>query len=341
MNDLLLRTLSLQTVERPPIWMMRQAGRHLPSYQKLRDTHSLRQLFFEPELAAQVTLLPIQEYGLDAAILFSDILVIAKAFGLSLDYVDKIGPIVSPQVRSFEDVEKLQAFDVEDSLQFVAETIRILRKELNVPLIGFCGGPITSASYFIETGRSHLFPFTKKWIYRDPAGLHTLLKKITDVNIAYLQMQEKAGAQVVQIFESWAHVLSEELFCEFSLPYLRKMVQGVSVPVILFVKGGGAWVEHLVSTKPQALGFDWQRSLKAIRKEVPEKIIIQGNFDPDFLYAPDWMMHKVISEKAQEMQGRRGWIVNLGHGIKPDISVDSVKQFIAMIQEATCSMSPL
>lgn len=341
MNSRFLKALYCEKVDRPPVWIMRQSGRYLPEYRKIRQKYPLKELFFNPDLATELTLLPLQRYPLDAAIVFSDILVVARAFGLELDYVDKVGPVVTPKLKSAKDVDDLLCLDVEETLSFVGQTIFQLQKELTVPLIGFCGGPFTVASYLIESGQDLRFSRSKKWMYKDPISYHKLMQKLTSMHITYLRMQQNKGVNAIQIFESWAHVLSEELFCEFCLPYLKQMIKAVSVPVILFVKGGSSWIDQLSSTRAQALSFDWQRSLSKVAEEVPSGMAIQGNFDPDLLYAPHLTIQKIVTEKQKEMEGRDGWIVNLGHGIKPDMSVESVQTFIEALQDVPCSTFPL
>jgi uroporphyrinogen decarboxylase len=276
---------------------MRQAGRYLPSYRKLREKHHLRELFFTPELAAEVTLLPI-ELGVDAAILFSDITVVALALGYKLDFCE--GPVITGQLQR-------QSIDV---LEPIAEAIRIVKPQLKVPLIGFCGGPYTVASY----------------INGDPA----LLEPLTEVTIEYLQMQEKAGVDAIQIFDSWANRLSKEEFQQFCVPYLKRLVDAVDVPVIVFMRGASVRVEELVKLGPDAISFDWTQPLSEMRKKVP--MAVQGNLNPDLLYESRSIIEKKTKELLQSMKGDPGFIVNLGHGVKPDIPVDSVRCLIETVK---------
>lgn len=302
----------------------------MPAYQNLRKKYSLRELFFTPELAAEVTLLPIDLLQVDAAILFSDITVIALALGLKLDFQEgpKIAPFVTP-----ETVSHLASIPVEESLGAIDATIRLLMPQLHVPLIGFCGGPFTVASYLIEKHSGQDLSHTKKWMMRDPKTFHQLLEKICTASIAYLQMQERAGVQAIQIFDSWAHVLSQEDFQVFCVPYLKRMVQAVKVPVIFFMRGACGQIDSLFSLGAAALSLDWQVSLAEMRKKVPATIALQGNLDPDLLYAPLPVIRSRVEALVRSMEGEKGWIVNLGHGIKPDMPFEAVQCFVNTVTE--------
>jgi uroporphyrinogen decarboxylase len=298
---MLLEALKSQNKSRPPVWLMRQAGRYMPSYRKLRAKYSLRELFFTPELAAEVTLLPIKEIGVDAAILFSDITVVALPLGFSLDFAE--GPVIKGSFQK-------QGID---TLQPIADAIRLIKSELKVPLIGFCGGPYTVASY----------------INQDPA----LLNPITDVTIEYIQMQEKAGVDAIQIFDSWADELSEDEFQRFCVPYLTRLIQATNVPVILFMRGASRRVKDLVKMSPDAISFDWEKPLSELRKQVP--MAIQGNLNPDLLYQPLSVIKQKTEELLHSMQGDPGFIVNLGHGIKPDMTVDAVRCLVDTVKNSS------
>ncbi|MFI5334546.1 MAG: uroporphyrinogen decarboxylase [Chlamydiales bacterium] len=334
MKQKLLEALKCRNEGRPPVWLMRQAGRSLPEYRALREKISLEKLFRTPELAAQVTRLPVDLLGVDAAILFSDILMIADVFGLSVHFVEGKGPLIEPAINSRLDVEKLEAHKVATSLSFVFETVRLVRKDLSVPLIGFCGGPFTVASYFIEggSGGKELMK-TKNWLFSDPASFHLLLQKITDVSIEYLQLQVAAGAQAVQIFDSWANVLSTPAFLTFCLPYLKQIAQSIKdVPVILFCRGSTLFPEELASLNPSAISFDWHRELPALRRLVPRRIAVQGNFDPHLLKAPPSLIRSEVETLLSAMQGEPGFIVNLGHGVLPDTPFEHVKCFVDAVK---------
>lgn len=277
---------------------MRQAGRYMPTYRKLREKHTLRDLFFTPELAAEVTLMPVEQLGVDAAILFSDITVVALPLGFSLDFSE--GPVIQGSL-------KRRGIEV---LEPIAKAIRMIKPQLKVPLIGFCGGPYTVASY----------------INGDP----TLLDPITEVTIEYIHMQEKAGVDAIQIFDSWADRLSKEEFQTFCVPYLKRLVEAANVPVILFMRGACQRVEELVKLGPDAISFDWEKPLSELRKQVP--MAMQGNLNPDLLYQPLPVIRQKTEELLESMKGDPGFIVNLGHGVKPDMSVDAVKCLVDTVK---------
>lgn len=318
---MLLAALKGKNQERPPVWIMRQAGRYLPEYRALRQKHSLRDLFLTPELAAQVTKMPIDILGVDAAILFSDITIIALALGLNLDFAE--GPVISGTI---------QPVDVRHALKPVAEAIQIVKPQLNVPLLGFCGAPFTVASYILERHNGQNLPATKKMIYQDPKAFTKLLDQITDATIDYLRLQEESGVDAIQIFDSWAHVLSKEHFDAFCAPYMKRLIESVNVPVILFMRGACTRIEELVSLNPAAISFDWQTPLSEMRKRVP--MAVQGNLDPDLLYAPLPVIRQKTEELLASMGNDPGFIVNLGHGMKPDMSVDAVRCFIDTVKGA-------
>lgn len=295
---MLLEALKGKNQSRPPVWLMRQAGRYMPTYRKLREKYSLYDLFFTPELAAEVTLMPIEQIGVDAAILFSDITVVALPLGFTLDFSE--GPVIRGALarRGLELLEP------------IAQAIRLIKPRLQVPLIGFCGGPYTVASY----------------INGDPA----LLDPITEVTIEYIHMQEKAGVDVIQIFDSWAGRLSSDAFQTFCAPYLKRLIESTSVPVILFMRGASERVEELVRLRPDAISFDWGKPLADLRKQVP--MAVQGNLDPDLLYEPFSVIRQKTEELLESMKGDPGFIVNLGHGVKPDMSVDAVKCLVETVK---------
>lgn len=331
MNDLLLRALRCETIARPPVWLMRQAGRYMPQYRALRSKHSLWEMFHHPEIAAEVTRMPLQHLGVDAAILFSDILVIAESLGLSVRFPDKGGPRVEPAIHTPEQVAALPYVPVEESLRYVYQTIELVKKSIDVPLIGFCGGPFTVASYFIDSSSHAAFERTQHWIKHDPLSFHELLAKITHASIAYLKAQIRAGADVLQVFDSWANVLDDAEFAVFCLPYLKQIVDALNesgVPVILFCRSSSLRAEALAALKPAAISFDWHLPMLQLRQKVPETIAVQGNFNPEFLQLPKEQIAAGVRELLLSMQGQRGFIVNLGHGVTPDISVDHVRCFV-------------
>lgn len=328
MRSRLLSALACESVDRPPVWLMRQAGRYLPEYRQLRAKHSLWTLFHEPELAVQVTLQPLQRFPLDAAIMFSDILVLAEALGLKIAFPDQGGPRVEPSLDRLSDLKPL---DVKETLSYVFETIRLLKKELTVPLLGFSGAPFTLACYFIDSTSRNLFERTKRWMKEDPASFHQLLSMLTTLVIDYLQEQVKSGVNGVQVFDSWANSLNDEEFAEFSLPYLKQIVDAVQTqitPVIVFCRDSSLRVEPLVQLGARCLSFDWHRPIEELRLQVPSNMAIQGNFPPDLLKCPLDEIGRHVERAKQAMQGQRGWIVNLGHGVTPDIPVDHVRYFV-------------
>jgi uroporphyrinogen decarboxylase len=294
-----LEALKNKNTARPPVWLMRQAGRYMPSYRKLRAKHSLFDLFFTPELAAEITLMPIEQLGVDAAILFSDITVVAKPLGFDLSFSE--GPVIKGSLtrRGIETLEP------------IFQAIKLIKPQLKVPLIGFCGGPYTVASYMNND--------------------LSLLEPLTEVTIEYIKMQEKAGVDAVQIFDSWANRLSDEEFAKFSAPYLKRIIEAASVPVILFMRGASQRVQQLVALKPDAISFDWERPLSELKKDVP--MAIQGNLNPDILYEPLDVIERKTKDLLHSMQGHPGFIVNLGHGLKPDMSVEAVKCLVDTVKE--------
>ena len=306
---------------------MRQAGRYMPSYQKLRQKYPLRDLFFTPDLAAEITQMPIQQLGVDAAILFSDITVIAVALGFTLDFSE--GPHITPLLQTAEQVDRLPILNVKEVLAPIGQTVALAAGH-EVPLIGFCGGPFTVASYLIEKRTGNDLPLTKRWLYQDPSSFHRLLDKITTVSCDYLRMQVEKGASVIQIFDSWAHVLTDEQFKTVCLPYWTKLLSCVSVPGIVFGRGNCFRVEQIGSCKPSAISVDWSLPIASLREKTP--LPLQGNLDPDLLFAPIEIVRKTTQQLLHSMQGDRGFIVNLGHGIKPGTPMDAVRCLVDTVK---------
>lgn len=313
-----LKALSCQNFDaRPPIWIMRQAGRYLPEYQKLRKEHTLEALFRTPERIAEVTLQPIQRFPLDAAILFADILHVLLPLGCTVTFPNQGGPQVTAP-------EALKRGDVETSLSFVKEGIGLIKQQLSIPLIGFCGGPFTVAHYLLEKKPERL-------LYHDPEAFLSLLQTLTDVSQEYLQMQVKAGVNAVQIFDSWAGLLPQKEFQRFVLPFLKQLVDSVDVPVLVFARGSCFYVEELVSLNPNGISFDGARPLATVRKQVPHHIAVQGNLPPEMLYASPEVIRSETKALLASMAGDPGYIVNLGHGVLPDIPVEHVQAFIETV----------
>lgn len=309
---IILDALRNQNKRRAPVWLMRQAGRYLPEYRELRNKYSLRDLFFTPELAAQVTKMPMDRFGVDAAILFSDITVVAVALGLSLDFQE--GPKVSPEVTP-SNLCDLGFFP--EKLEPMIQTIRFLKRDLLEPLLGFCGAPFTVASYLIGDLEK-----TKLWMRSDPQSFQVLIDKILHITSVYLQMQEKAGVDAVQIFDSWASVLTPEETRIYTLAPLKKLQSVVSVPVLFFMRECGPYLEEI----PCGISLDWTICPTIARSRTCQ--VLQGNLDPDFLFQPLDRIRAKTTELLQAMRNDPGFILNLGHGVKPGTPVDAVRCFV-------------
>ncbi len=334
-NDLILRTLRGEQTERKPVWLMRQAGRILPEYRAVRAKLSgFIELAKTPERAAEVTIQPVDILGVDAAIIFSDILVIPEAMGLPYEMVEKRGPFFPNTVRKASDLDKLHIAQA-DELDYVLEAIQITKKNLDgrVPLIGFAGAPWTIMAYMVEGSGSKTFSVAKRMLYQNPALAHELLDKITQSTIHYLKAQVKAGADMLQLFDSWAGILSPEVYRKFSLPYIQKIAEAITeVPLIVFAKGAFFVREDLGKLPCAGIGLDWTMDIQESRKLVGSDKVLQGNLDPCMLYAPD----KVLQEATLNMMKAFGdkHIVNLGHGVYPDIDPEKVKIFIETVKSA-------
>lgn len=332
-----LAALHCKNHGRPPVWLMRQAGRYLPEYRAIRERHTFLEMCHQCEVAAEVTRLPVQILGVDAAILFADILLILEPFKRGLRFEEGVGPLFERPVRNAEDVAQLPSFSVEESLGFVEKTIRLLKKDLTVPLIGFAGAPFTVASYLIEGRSSQDLKKTRQWIYRDPESFHRLLEVIADYTIAYLRMQAQAGAQALQIFDSWANFLGPQHFHSFSRHYIQKVLDGLrdlSVPIIIFARGSSMHAEEWIPLRPSAISLDWTCDLVQLRRKIPHEICLQGNFDPFLLYAPLETIQKNVLSTLKKMKSEKGYIANLGHGISPDVSVDAVRTFVDTVKNS-------
>ena len=337
-NDRLLRALLRQPVDATPVWVMRQAGRYLPEYrarrQKAGDFMALCQ---NPQAACEVTLQPLDRFDLDAAILFSDILTIPDAMGLGLYFEEGEGPRFRKPIQNAKDIEQLPVVNTESDLSYVIDAIRLIRSELNgrVPLIGFSGSPWTLATYMIEGGSSKDFSRIKTMAYSNPELLAMLLEKLTASVIDYLNAQIAAGAQVVQIFDTWGGVLSSPAYDQFSLKYMAQIVAGLNtesegrtVPVILFTKGGGGWLEAIAATGCHAVGLDWTQEICQARARVGDQVALQGNMDPAILRAPQTVIKEEVATILAGFGQGTGHVFNLGHGITPDIDPDKVAAFI-------------
>lgn len=346
-NDRFLRALARQPVDKTPVWMMRQAGRYLPEYRQVRgQAGDFMSLCKNTELACEVTLQPLERFELDAAILFSDILTIPDAMGLGLYFAEGEGPKFHKPLRSEADIDQLEVINTAADLTYVTDAVSMIRQELNgrVPLIGFSGSPWTLATYMIEGQSSRDFARAKTMLYTQPELLHQLLEKLALSVIDYLNAQILAGAQVVQIFDTWGGALSHSAYLEFSLTYMAKIVDGLikqadgrDVPVILFTKGGGLWLEAMADTGCDCLGLDWTVDIGAAHHRVGDKVALQGNMDPAILRAKPEVIRGEVKRILGSFGQNDGHVFNLGHGITPDINPDNAKIFIDAVHEFSSS----
>ncbi|MFD1259067.1 uroporphyrinogen decarboxylase [Entomomonas asaccharolytica] len=342
-NDRFLRALLKQPVDVTPVWMMRQAGRYLPEYRATRDkAGDFMSLCKNAELACEVTLQPLERFPLDAAILFSDILTIPDAMGLGLYFETGEGPRFKKVISNMADVNALPIPDTEQDLGYVMQAVRTIRKELNgrVPLIGFAGSPWTLATYMVEGGSSKDFRKVKAMAYDTPEVVHALLAKLTRSVINYLNGQILAGAQAVQIFDTWGGNLASNAYLEFSLSYMQQIVEGLikehegrQVPVILFTKNGGQWLEAMADTGANALGLDWTCDIKQARARVGYKVALQGNMDPSVLYANTSAICEEVERILAGYGNGSGHVFNLGHGITPEVNPDNAAAFINAVHD--------
>ncbi len=342
-NDTFIRALLKQPVEYTPIWMMRQAGRYLPEYRKVREqAGSFLDLCTNPELACEVTLQPLRRFDFDTAILFSDILTIPDAMGLGLYFTEGEGPKFSRPVRTAADVDKLPIPDPETDLRYVVDAVRLIRKNLqgSVPLIGFSGSPWTLATYMVEGGSSKSFQKVKGMMYEQPKLMHIMLDKLAQSVAAYLNAQIEAGAQAIMLFDTWGGMLASEDYVEFSLYYAKQVrallktnIDGQQIPTILFTKGGGLWLEAMADSGYDALGLDWQTDIQQARARVGHQVALQGNMDPVALYANPEVITEKVKTILHKYGSGSGHVFNLGHGILPDMNPDHVKVMVDSVHE--------
>ena len=342
-NDRFLRALMREPVDVTPVWMMRQAGRYLPEYRATRTkAGSFMDLCKNPELACEVTLQPLERYPLDAAILFSDILTIPDAMGLGLYFAEGEGPRFTNPVQTEADVKKLFVPDPEQELGYVMDAVRTIRTALNgrVPLIGFSGSPWTLATYMVEGSSTKEYAKVKGMMYDRPDLMHHLLDTTAQSVISYLNAQVAAGAQALMIFDTWGGILTPRDYKEFSLRYMQKIVDGLNrqaegrkIPVILFTKGGGAWMEDMAATGCDALGVDWTVNIGDIRKRVGDKVALQGNMDPSMLYASPERIRQEVASILESYGPGSGHVFNLGHGIHQHVDPEHAGAFINAVHE--------
>lgn len=342
-NDRYLRALLKQPVDCTPVWVMRQAGRYLPEYREVRQkAGNFMTLCSTPELACEVTLQPLRRYDLDAAIIFSDILTVPDAMGLGLYFVTGEGPKFEKTIQSAADIKNLTVPDMEDSLGYVMDAIRLTRREIDgkVPLIGFSGSPWTLACYMVEGGSSKDFAKIKGMMFDAPDQMHALLNVLADSVTEYLNAQINAGAQAIMLFDTWGGSLSPDNYRQFSLAYMEKIVAGLQrqadgreVPVTLFTKGGGQWLEWMAETGVNAVGLDWTTDISNARQRVGDKVALQGNMDPCVLYASgDRVEQEVASILAAYGKGT-GHVFNLGHGIHPTVNPDNMARLVDAVHQ--------
>ena len=337
LDSLLIKAAFSQKTERPPVWMMRQAGRFMPEYWEIKNKYSFLEMCKTPEIAADVTMLPVDLLGIDAAILFSDILVTGEAMGGDLSFTQGIGPKFANPVRTAADVDALET-EVGDRLQYVADAIKVVQQRLNgsIPLIGFAGAPFTVMSYLVEGGSSRDFKLTKLMLHNHPELAHKLLAKIAKVTTDYLNLQIAAGVNAVQIFDSWAQALCWDDYREFSHQYIQQIIAGLhrkDIPVISFCKGSSVFAPLMAEAKPDVISIDWNVDLKDMKHRLPAGLAVQGNLDPHILYADKSVIKDRIHRLFERMRGEDGFIFNLGHGIMPDIPFDNVKYAVELIKE--------
>jgi uroporphyrinogen decarboxylase len=337
MNDRFLRACRREAVDKTPVWFMRQAGRYMPEYRALREKHTLLELCRTPELAVEVTLQPVRALGVDAAILFSDLLLPLAPLGIPFDFKAGEGPVIETPLRTRADIDVLRRFDPRQDLSMVLEAIRLLRRELTVPLIGFAGAPFTLASYAVEGGHSNNFALTKGLMYGDPEAWHRLASLLAAIVADYLKAQVDAGAQALQLFDSWVGALDERDYREFVLPHVRLIFERLAdagVPIIHFGTGTG----HLLGVQREAggdvIGVDWRTPLDEGWRKVGDTVAIQGNLDPTLLLAPRERLLAGVDLVLHRAGGRRGHVFNLGHGILPGTPVENVKAVVERVHGA-------
>jgi uroporphyrinogen decarboxylase len=342
-NNIYIDAINKKKTPYTPIWIMRQAGRYLPEYMEVRSKHDFITVCKTPELATEVTLQPIRRFGFDAAILFSDILVIPEALGQKLEFLENHGPQLSPQILIEKELSDLNYDGLEDKLNYVAEAIKMLRRELPVktPLIGFSGSPFTLAVYMIEGKPTRNFKFIKSVIYREPERLIQLLELLTDSVVRYLKMQIEVGAQAVQVFDTWGGILPVHLYYTYSGQYMKKIAKSLKLlnkPVVLFSKGGLNLLDQLADSNAAMLGVDWMTDMASAKNLLGKKFALQGNLDPTVLYGSKEIIKKETDKILNVFGPESGHVFNLGHGILPDIPVDNVQFLVDYVHEQSARL---
>ena len=334
MSSLLLNTLANKNKGRPPIWLMRQAGRYMPSYRKLREKYSFIELCLNPDLATQVTMMPIQQLDVDAAILFSDILLIAGCAGLDIQYEKEGAPHPKTYLNPNK-IDLLPTIPVEEVLGPVYSAIKSICKETDKPLIGFSGGPWTTTTYLLDSKHNKSCNRLKQWLYEDPLSLHQWLQYMTNIIKEHVLHQIRAGAKVIQIFETWAGILSPSLFQKIMIPYLQQICNAVkqaNIPIIFFMKGGIEHYQCLESIAPTGISYDWMIPIESVLKTIDPNIALQGNLDPHILHAPISCIEQQAIHLLKATTHRNNFIFNLGHGLLPTLSPDHVKALVDTVK---------
>jgi len=338
MSEGFLRACNGEAVRPVPVWLMRQAGRYLPAYQEIRKKTDFLTLCKTPELAAEVTIQPVDILGVDAAILFSDILIPLECMGIGLDFHEGRGPVLNPPVRTEQDLERLHPINPDADVPFVLETIRILRKELSgkVPLIGFSGAPFTLATYMIEGGTSKSFVNTKRMLFESPRLFSCLMDLLTEVVFSYIKAQIKAGAQAIQVFDTWAGILTREDYKRHALPYVTRIFKGLEgsgVPFIYFVYDGGHVLEIIRDSGAEVIGLDWRTDIKTAISRLGPDTVVQGNLDPGALFLPEHELRFRVDSVLRQGREAKAHIFNLGHGILPEVPPEKARLLVELVHE--------
>ncbi len=339
-----IKSAKCQSVEHFPVWLMRQAGRYMKAYQKLKEKYTMKQLISTPELSCEVTMQPIKAFGMDAGILFSDILTVPDALGLGIDFIDQKGPVTAHPIHTQADVNKLEPEAIVPRLEYVMNAIKLIKEELKpfkIPLIGFAGSPFTIGSYVVGKGEGHNLKEFIDLIFNQPTLVKSLFEKLTKATILYLNLQIKSGVDALQIFDSWSNVLSWNLFKELSLPYLKQILNELDnpqkIPVTIFGTSYSAFYPLLQDIGADVISVDSRVDISHIRKNVKPNIALQGNLDPYFLLAPKSILEREVLSILKSMQGSKGFIFNLGHGVTPDVPEDNIKFLIDLVKEFPAS----
>jgi uroporphyrinogen decarboxylase len=335
-NDRFLKACRQEATDRPPVWFMRQAGRYQEKYRAIRKKHSLVEICKIPEVCAEVTLLPIQQFGFDAAIVFSDIMIPLEPMGIDFEYKPGVGPVIHNPIKSAKDVENLKELDFGQDLQYTGESLRILKRELNVPCLGFVGAPFTLASYMLEGGPSKNYIQMKSFMYQQTEAWHDLMKKLASNMAQYLLYQVESGAMAVQIFDSWVGALSKADYREYVLPHMKQMVEeiktGTDVPVVMFGTNAVHLLSDMKSTGADVIGIDWKTDMPQAWADLNYEVAVQGNLDPTLLFADFDLIEKRAKTLLDSMPNRPGFIFNLGHGILPKTPEENVRRLVDLVQ---------